>query len=222
MLRTPRVLAAFTWEGAEVLVTAALPISWWYVRRGRAAAVDAAAREIVALGDRSTGPLGDSTWFVRTRQRLVDAGCGDTAETLDGLASAPHPVSFGAWHGDFTSWNHDVVRRSVTVWDWERFDPDVPVGLDLVHLAFQETLQRTQQPVETVHALTVDHLDPARLVATGAHPETASLVPLLYLAELLARYAEDRSLAPRPGGTSAGAPSSTTTIRAATARHLAG
>ena len=194
-LRTPRVVDTFDWHGAEVLVTEPLPISWRRVRADRAELVDLAARDITELGDRRTIPMYGSSWSERTRERLSGAGESDIASVLEELAPALPAVAFGAWHGDFTSWNHDVVGRRVTVWDWERFDPDVPVGLDLVHLVFQEIVQRTEASVAAAFEQTVERLDPARLVALGAEPDSAGTVALLYLVELLARYAEDRSLA---------------------------
>ena len=47
------------------------------------------------------------------------------------------PVSLGGWHGDWGSWNMGMGDGVLQVWDWERYDPEVPLGFDGLHFAAQ-------------------------------------------------------------------------------------
>ena len=39
------------------------------------------------------------------------------------------PVASGGWHGDWGRWNMGMGDGVLQVWDWERYDPEVPCGL---------------------------------------------------------------------------------------------
>ena len=77
------------------------------------------------------------------------------------------------------------------VWDWERFEADVPVGYDALHRAVQTAIGNQG----------VDPTGAARALIAGADRtlapfdqdgRSADLVVVLYLVELAARYLRDR------------------------------
>ncbi len=67
---------------------------------------------------------------------------GDALEQLR-LASEDRPLPFGAWHGDWTPWNMSRRRGRLQLWDWERFETGVPMGLDRCHYGVN-TITHTQ------------------------------------------------------------------------------
>jgi hypothetical protein len=106
--------------------------------------------------------------------------------------SAAAPVlEFGAWHGDWNGANSAVLADGrVLVWDWERFDPDVPVGFDAVHLAVQDAITRRGTAPRRA-ATDVLVAASALLEPFGVAQSEASLVAVLYLIELAVRYLRD-------------------------------
>ena len=54
---------------------------------------------------------------------------GDAIEALRGRPR----VTFGGWHGDWGRWNMGMGDGVLQLWDWERYDPEVPVGFDGLH-----------------------------------------------------------------------------------------
>jgi hypothetical protein len=93
-----------------------------------------------------------------------------------GAAYGGEEVDFGAWHGDWTPWNMAWHRGRVQLWDWERFDPDVPVGFDLLHYRLQTGAGYARWP------------DPAILAPFGLRERAAAITTELYVLELTRRY----------------------------------
>jgi hypothetical protein len=101
-------------------------------------------------------------------------------------------LGFGAWHGDWNDGNSAALADGrVLVWDWERFDADVPLGYDALHLRLQTAVTRAG----------ADPLDAARALLAGAAAtlapfeqpaDVAGRVAALYLVDLAARYLRDR------------------------------
>ena len=116
VLTVPRLLAATTWEGAQLLVQSALVLPA-RPRVPTAAVRRAAEQELV----RSTESAG-----------VPDPG----ARWLD-------DVAVGASHGDWSPQNLSVVQGGVAAWDWERFAEDRPLGFDAAHLVLMQQLGRT-------------------------------------------------------------------------------
>ncbi|SCL33747.1 hypothetical protein GA0070616_4790 [Micromonospora nigra] len=58
-------------------------------------------------------------------------------------------VEFGHWHGDWVPWNLGRHAGRLVAWDWEHSGPDVPVGFDLAHDAFQRSLVLRGEPAAT-------------------------------------------------------------------------
>jgi hypothetical protein len=114
-------------------------------------------------------PLEDT----RQRERLAEV-----VERI-GAAYGADELEFGAWHGDWAPWNMAWHRGRVQLWDWERYDPDVPAGLDFVHYRLQTGGGYDTWP------------DPAILAPYGIRGRTAAITVELYLLELARRYLGD-------------------------------
>jgi hypothetical protein len=97
-------------------------------------------------------------------------------------------LRFGAWHGDWTPWNMAMGAGSLLVWDWERYDPDVPLGFDALHFHFQK-IKFGRDPAEAIRE--VHATAPALLAPFGIDPQLSSITMVLYVATLASRYARD-------------------------------
>jgi hypothetical protein len=185
------------WRGHALLVQSALP-----VRLPRATPADAPAAERAAmlavagcLGTRRHGYAGSD--YAKRLAAEVDA-LGARPETarlravLETVAAADPVLAFGAWHGDWNGGNSAALADGrVLVWDWERFDADVPAGYDALHRRLQTAVTRAgAQPTDAARALLADA---AGALAPFDQPAgAADLVAALYLVELAARYLRDR------------------------------
>jgi hypothetical protein len=138
-LEVPRLLHLGTWEGSTIVAMTALETSFLQ-RPKRQFEVPAEEMGLFeASFDEGTRPLTDSQlWdqMVTAQKSLTSAGVrlrlGDALEQLR-LASEERPLRFGAWHGDWTPWNMSRRRGRLQLWDWERFETGVPMGLDRCH-----------------------------------------------------------------------------------------
>ena len=65
-------------------------------------------------------------------------------EALDVLRDSDTGRShaMGAWHGDWTPWNMSRRRNRLQLWDWERFETGVPLGMDRCHNAVNAVCRR--------------------------------------------------------------------------------
>ncbi|PSK63662.1 hypothetical protein B0E53_04392 [Micromonospora sp. MH33] len=117
---------------------------------------------------------------------------GRLRAALKTVADLDPTVAFGAWHGDWNGGNSAVLADGrVLVWDWERFEADVPVGYDELHRAVQTAIGNDGvEPVEAARAL-IAGADRA-LAPFDSDGRGADLVAVLYLVELAARYLRDR------------------------------
>ncbi|MFI7283151.1 hypothetical protein ACIBOV_23110 [Micromonospora chersina] len=185
------------WHGHALLVQEALP-----VRQPRATPAAAEAAERAAMVA-VAGCLG-----VRRRSWAGSDHAARLADAVDALGARPEAgrlraalktvgdldptVAFGAWHGDWNGGNSAVLADGrVLVWDWERFEADVPVGYDELHRVVQTAIGNDGvEPVEAARAL-IAGADRA-LAPFGPDSRGADLVAVLYLLELAARYLRDR------------------------------
>lgn len=176
-LAVPRVLHYDEWRDLHLLVLTPLPSGALSFRARRGAPV-AAMRELTGATRRI--PLAESAFWSRfadvpiddpdQRKRLSDA-VGRIGETYGG-----DEVAFGAWHGDWTPWNMAWHGGRVQLWDWERFDAQVPSGLDLLHYRSQTGGGYGTWP------------DPAILAPLDQDGRTAAVTTELYVLELTRRY----------------------------------
>ncbi len=192
----PRVLHHGQWRGREVLVMTALPV-WRRRKPLRPGQLAAAMTELAEVGGRSRGPLTGSRYLSTLRLRLEGAPAGPDRSALevalDALATAADhtPLTFGSWHGDWTTWNMACTAGGLLVWDWERFSRPVPLGFDALHYRLQSAVVRRRQPPPAAAAECVRTAPPA-VMPFGVPATEARLVAILYLIELSARYLADR------------------------------
>jgi hypothetical protein len=114
----------------------------------------------------------------------VDAAIDALVRRDGGLA-----VEFGDWHGDWVPWNMARHRGGLLVWDWENRAPDVPIGFDLAHQAFQTALSTHGRPAARC-ADAVDEALRAHGRALGLDPARCRFVADAYLIELWLRTSE--------------------------------
>jgi hypothetical protein len=191
--RVPQVLHHGRWTDLEILVLSPLesdprvPVPD-LVRR-------AAMRELAFLAGTTSGPLGDSPFWARLRRsvellarhpegRRVQV-IADGLEKEHGSAS----VRFGGWHGDWGHWNMAMSDGVLQVWDWERYDPAVPIGFDGLHFAAQKV--RPGRP-DSERAKEQSFLGsvPDALAEFDVDPRDQPLTLHLYLLEMAVRYVD--------------------------------
>src|SRR5581483_11707468 len=97
----------------------------------------------------------------------------------------------GSSHGDFAPWNMTAVADHVLVWDWEKFEPDVPVGFDLVHSDVQGAVVLAGASPSDAFAAT-ERRGPELLAPVGNNAAHAELVLWLYAVDIASRYLVDR------------------------------
>jgi hypothetical protein len=191
----PAVLHHGGWNGNPLLVQEPLPV--WLPRAVRRVDAERAAMVSVArcLGTRVI-PYDGSAYSDRLSAHVRDLDADEDTRrlsaVLDTVTGAGPVLEFGAWHGDWNGGNSAVLADGrVLVWDWERFDPDVPVGFDAVHLAVQDAITRRGTAPRQA-AADVLSAAPALLAPFGVTTAAASTVAVLYLVEIAARYLRDR------------------------------
>lgn len=203
-VRVPRVLAHDEWNGLRLLALEPLPVS------ATAASPDDvrdAADQIAGSSERVSMSWRGSSFRGRLVTQIASSGTRLAAldDVVAGLDRTDPVIEFGAWHGDFNPGNFGAGPDGLLVWDWERYDHEVPVGFDVLHLAMQ-------------HNITVAGRDPrdaatdllagaAALLARATVPEpgltpegnaaahenraTGAEIARLYLAWLACRYVRD-------------------------------
>lgn len=185
-LHVPKALGSRLWsDGWEVLVTAPLPEL--LASAPRREAVVSVVRSVHATS--TVAPTAVAAARLRT---LVDhprlSHLGPLAAAVDTSHDLLQP---GAWHGDLHAGNFALARDGVPVlWDWERWETDVPLGADLLHYELQHAVvggQPLRSAAEDLISRSVDLLG-----VLGVPAEAAPLVAQDYLMRLAARYVADR------------------------------
>jgi hypothetical protein len=195
-IKVAPVLHYGQWHGLDVLVLGALP-AWQRSRPAPAARLVAAMSEIARVDGLRRAELASSTYLRQLRLRLADAdaGANRTAlqHALDSLAerAGDTVLSYGAWHGDWSPWNMATTQGGMLVWDWERYDPDAPLGFDALHHWMQVQIGPGHGDPLTTASACIEH---AALVTApfGIEAPQARLTAALYLADLSVRYLVDR------------------------------
>ncbi len=188
LLEVPRFLHLGRWEDASVLAMTAVETSFWQ-RPSRQFSVPVEAMSWLhgafADGDR---PLAE----MPLRDKLVDAQSSlNPSEERERLGEAlgvllerstGRSLPVGAWHGDWTPWNMSRRRGRLQLWDWERFETGVPLGLDRCHYAVNAVCRRDGVSIDSV----MRGLD---LAGIGNDPSMDEhVVGAAYLATITARY----------------------------------
>lgn len=187
-LEVPRLLHLGRWSGASVLAMTSLQTSFWQrPSRQFSVPVDAMTllHSVFHEGERplTQMPLWDtivaahaSLMPSEARERL-----GEALSAL-GATGATRPLAEGAWHGDWTPWNMSRRQGRIQLWDWERFETGVPLGLDPCHYAVNALCLRDGVSLDSVmRGLHLAGIDKDR--STETH-----LIGALYLATITSRY----------------------------------
>ena len=193
----PQVLHFGDWAGLSVLVLSPLTVSS-VRRRPSPALVLQSMVEIAGSAGIRPVPLQDSRFAADLRSRLEQIEAGDD----DGFSTAPlrraladdatETFLFGRWHGDWHAGNMAAsAGNRLVVWDWERSTPEVPLGLDALHLHLHtrllaQRLGRPQDAIASVRAHSARLLEPF-----GVPHEQSAAVARLYFTEILSRYLLD-------------------------------
>jgi hypothetical protein len=188
---TPAIVHAGEWQGFELMVV-------------RPAMTDAAVsgseppmeagREITTIGGIERSALAGSPWWNTLTERLGAIDHPGLAASIAAIAgqSGTQELAFGGCHGDWTPWNMGRRNGRLMVWDWERFQTGVPVGIDLAHFAFMVALRQRNQSPDEAQAHALESLPP-RLEQMGAPGSLAGLVLRLHHVEMALRFAEARA-----------------------------
>jgi hypothetical protein len=194
----PALLGTGSWAGREILVTS--PVPHRLIRSGplNGDIPDATLREIAERAGRSHSVLAAHPYWPSLRARVENAaGEARRAEVegiLDGLEErhGADDIEFGAWHGDLAPGNTSIVGGRLHLWDWERSEAGVPLGLDPIHFHYQLVSFAGGRRVREAARTGLERADGA-LVALGVPRDRHRLLSSLYLLERFVRYEEGRS-----------------------------
>jgi hypothetical protein len=189
-LRAPALTTSGTWHDHVYAVAAPLPphVGAWTAEPSTTPEL---LRDIVASGTASRGTLAESGFARRVRTQLEAAGAAEpeavavVLEWLGRLEERADVLEFGRWHGDYVPWNLGRSPHGPVAWDWEYSDPDVPVGLDLVHWHFQHRLAPGDGTLAAATAVADREAD--RLTVLDVERDSAHLVVSAYLLEIFTR-----------------------------------
>lgn len=192
--RVPRLLHHGQWAGLEVLVVSALATDPRH-QVTRAARLTA-MREVLQLAGTTSPPLAESgfwTRLCRAVELLSEEPAGSRLRAAAGAIERCHgadPVSLGGWHGDWGPWNMGTGMGDgiLQLWDWERYDPEVPIGFDGLHFAAQGV--RPGERDERRQNESFLRSSPQTLAELGVAPGQRDVTLRLYLLEIAARYVE--------------------------------
>ncbi len=188
---TPAVIDAGEWQGYTVLLvqptTADTSVS-------HADPQVAAAADVAQIGGRSSAALGQSDWWAGITSRLAAAHDPALEATANTLAhrDGDTEIMLGGVHGDWSPWNMGLRNGRLVVWDWERFTPGGPLGIDLLHYLWLVGL-RTQPKAPDNVASDVLSAAPRWLEELGVSSSQASLLLCLHHLEMAVRFAEARA-----------------------------
>lgn len=186
----PRLLHHDRWSGLEVLVIS--PLATDPRRRVPPAVRMAAMREVAHLTGTSRPRLAESAFWTRIRdsvERLADEPDGPRLVAATRRVEASHgskPVCLGGSHGDWGRWNMGLGEGGLMLWDWERFDPEVPVGFDGLHFDAQSVRPGTRNHRRQERAFLGSAS--STLSRFGVDPADHDLTLRLYLLEMAVRY----------------------------------
>ncbi|WP_157074624.1 hypothetical protein [Janibacter corallicola] len=178
-LVVPSVLASGAWQGHPYAVLGPVPTG-----PGPADVPTTAMRMLAdSAPEWRANPL-RRPWWLEATDLLLARPDSETVRRLGRAGDALEKtvprrgIPTGPTHGDFTPWNCFAGPRGHSVWDWERFAMDRPLGWDALHYAVSLARRHTSMPAELVSLRT----RAAGLVgASGGEPDSATWVHAAYL-----------------------------------------
>lgn len=151
-MQVPATISTKPWLGHSVLVMTPLRADRI---QGRLDLPFAALNEL-ARSPSERLRIRDSEWLKR-----MEKTCGKDAinTSLPALLAAvadrhgDEEWDFSPWHGDFGPWNMARTSSAPMVWDWERFDPGMPRGMDAVHFLVHREIAGAGEEGLPIHRL---------------------------------------------------------------------
>lgn len=194
---TPALLAYDDWRGHPVLVMQRLATTGGRISTN---SIFAASDRLFALGDITQEALAASTYWARLQAALsIPMGRLEESERLSQVSGSlldrhGHVgLDFGVSHGDWSRWNMAADGAGgVSVWDWERFDLDMPRGHDVVHYSGFPVLWKAYRSGRDPRDLD-QAVGPALHMAGLPTPIHRATIDL-YLATMVARYVTDAAM----------------------------
>jgi hypothetical protein len=186
-VRSPALLDLSTWRDLPVLMQEALPSAQSGLQPTVLPA-SALAAIMASRGLRRT-TLGGSAFWTQVGDVGPASWHGLDVSVMVRLRDALDPAAdclFGAWHGDFGPWNAARGSSGLDVWDWERFDADVPAGLDAAHWRAQ--LDVGTDPSTAWRSM---RRDVDAVLQAAQQPPQSALVAACYVLAVWARYRHD-------------------------------
>ncbi len=178
-LVVPSVLASGAWQGHPYAVLAPVPTG-----PGPTDVPTTAMRMLAGSAPEGRSDPLRRPWWQEATDLLVARPDSETVRRLRRAGDAlertvpRRGVPTGPTHGDFTPWNCFAGPHGHSVWDWERFATDRPLGWDALHYAV--SLARRRASMQT--ALASLRSRAAELVgASGGDPDSATWVHAAYL-----------------------------------------
>lgn len=190
--RAPRLLHHGQWAGLEVLLIS--PLSSDAGQPVPPATRLAAMREVAGLSGPRSATLAESAFWSRLRDaaHLLPGASDDTrllvaVDTIERSYGDVH-VSLGGWHGDWGPWNMGMDGEVLQLWDWERYDAEVPIGFDALHFIAQSVRpgERDERRQEESFLRSV----PGALSELDVGADHHDLTLRLYLLEMAVRYVD--------------------------------
>jgi hypothetical protein len=187
----PGLMVHTRWRDREIAIIAPMPRR---VRRiGRPGTPRLAAMLAVARrGGRPAPPRAlRGSAFLETWRRRAGGAPDEVRAAIDAIEARDGDLllEFGDWHGDWVPWNMGRHRGRLLVWDWENRAPDVPIGFDLAHQAFQTALSTHRRPATDAADAAVGALR-THGAALGLDAARQRFVADAYLVELWLRTYE--------------------------------
>ena len=189
---TPRLLLSSTWGGHPMIVQSPVRGNGRLIHdRGQVARAQVAVSRITPA---DTSKVDYLSRLQERFQRATEVSGANRWSRLLAETQASiglQQIPYGSWHGDWRATNMTTTSTGVSVWDWERFEANVPVGFDALHLCLTTMAPKTDdtgQLVPAVFRRASSLLQPFGL----QDPVLVDAVTTLYFLELAARYLEDR------------------------------
>ncbi|OFE15108.1 hypothetical protein BA895_08280 [Humibacillus sp. DSM 29435] len=192
-VQVPQVLHEETWGDLRILCLSPLdtstsrPAPLTLVQQAMVEISEALGTDSVAVGDSDhlQGLRSNAAALSSPQGRLLVGALDRLRESFGHLS-----VATGAWHGDWTPWNMSWSGDVVNVWDWERLQRGVPLGMDALHLQIQRSLR---VPGSDAARVTAEHVGRRQeiLAPWGHDAVTSTITTLVYLLTLGCRYAVD-------------------------------
>jgi hypothetical protein len=199
--QVPRVIGFDRGAEVDLLLVTPMPQATG-LRGGPPSDVPMRATREVAVGDGVAWSALDDSDFWSSLRRRIEVAQRDPSNPLSTehthafeqleRAYGSRDVPFGSWHGDWTPWNMTRVDDSLFVWDWERAEGPVPVGLDLVHFDFDVRVKiHGRSPAHAIEGSMLE-LGP-RLETLGLPSGLTHLLVSLHLLEMTLRFQQARA-----------------------------